>query len=74
MSIENPPAFPQSLAPEGPFGGMTLRDYFAGNILASLPAFDAASCSDGELQEMAVQIYRIATAMLTARQKGTPDE
>ena len=26
---ENPLAFPQPMAQDGPFGGMTLRDYFA---------------------------------------------
>lgn len=26
---EGGPAYPQSLSPEGPFGGMGLRDYFA---------------------------------------------
>ena len=32
MQSENPPAFPQALNPDGPFGGMTLRDWFAGRL------------------------------------------
>ena len=72
MSIENPPAFPNTgnsnwnLTPDP---GMTLRDYFAGKALEAIcPGWNQPA------KEVASRAYAIADAMLTARQKGTPDE
>jgi hypothetical protein len=63
---DNPPAFPQSLSAEGPFGGMSLRDYFAGQALAATVIRSAE-------HETAIQIsdwaYNVADAMLLARAK-----
>lgn len=67
---ENPPAFPNtgnSSWSMSPTEGMTLRDWFAGKHLSTLPEFHIAGCDDEELDEIAVQIYRMADAMLRAR-------
>ncbi len=46
------------------------RDYFAGQALSSI------GCVEGyaDLPALAADCYRVADAMLAARQKGTPDE
>ena len=59
---ENPNAFPGP-----PNHGMTLRDYYAGQALASIVGsseFNAATCS--QLAEIS---YRCADAMLKERSK-----
>ena len=69
----NPPAFPSPMIPEWSEGasGVTLRDYFAGQMLSAIsPNWDVAATSDEDLQKMAHQIYRIADAMLAERAKG----
>ncbi len=69
-------AFPQSLAADGPFGGMTLRDWFAGQAIG---AFIQRATSDkivaGMLEEhiqaetlLARYAYDMADAMLVARE------
>lgn len=81
MSIENPPAFPKN----GGFqDGMTLRDYFAGQAVTAMDfirgdgSYSAEDRKRGEPEQhakwIAISAYRIADAMLAARQKGTPDE
>lgn len=74
MSIENPPAFPQSLAPDGPFGGMTLRDYFAGQALAGYFAAPYTPHMNADHARTAKYCFAMADAMLVARQKGPTDE
>lgn len=73
----NPPAFPRPLSTdehEKPCNssmdqeGMTLRDYFAGQVMAGF-------CADhswyiGNPENMAKFSYQVADAMLTERQKG----
>lgn len=59
------PAFPQSLASEGPFGGMTLRDWFAGQALAIMPALIPGY--QGTADGLAREAYTLADAMLLAR-------
>lgn len=69
---QNPPAFPNignSAWSMNPTEGMTLRDYYAGQLLASMPDFNVAGTSDAELQLVAAQMYRIADAMLAAREQ-----
>lgn len=39
---ENPPVFPQSCAPDGAFGGMEMRDYFAANFRFDGDGFSVA--------------------------------
>lgn len=68
------PAFPVDVEDTGPIGGsyrsggLSLRDYFAGQVL---PAVYAASIARGdELQETIVsEAYEVADAMLTEREK-----
>ncbi len=67
-NVENPPAFPQSIAPDGPFGGMTLRDWFAGQALGAMKLSTGGVRPDGVLCGEAVRsAYAYADAMLTAR-------
>jgi hypothetical protein len=68
----NPPAFPQSAEI---YGGMTLRDYFAGGVAAALcSATDSAGTWMAPLEKSSAYIiadraYAIADAMLAARQE-----
>lgn len=50
-------------------GGMSLRDWFAGKVLASVDWSERniASFSDEDLQKMAGQIYRISDAMISVK-------
>lgn len=58
------PAFPAELSNSGPQGGMTLRDYFAGQMMAAL-------VSDREvvahLPAAARIAYQMADALIAAR-------
>tara|TARA_R110002126_G_scaffold24313_3_gene84776 strand:+ start:151 stop:348 length:198 start_codon:yes stop_codon:yes gene_type:complete len=64
--MNNPPAFPN----EGfngwgnPFQGMTLRDYFAAKALQGLLASDV----NAPMQSFAIRAYKMADAMLKARE------
>ena len=64
----NPKAFPQAIETGAAFRhGMTLRDYFAGQALASIVGsseFNAATCL-----QLADISYRCADAMLKERSK-----
>lgn len=51
-----------------PQGGMSLRDWFAGQALAGLTP--AATEHDWTLKELADHTYRLADAMLEARKGG----
>ena len=69
MTIENPPAFPTDgrIQHGTAYDGMTLRDYFAGQALASqgrLPAH-------WDERSIVKWAYRVADAMLAARQEPT---
>lgn len=66
------PAFPTSLSAEGPFGGMTLRDWFAGHALAGWLATygpDSSHPADrkGASELLAKDAYTLADAMIEAR-------
>ncbi|MBO9380417.1 hypothetical protein GG804_27005 [Sphingomonas histidinilytica] len=78
MTPENLRAFP-SAAIDDQFGGMTLRDWFAGQALpAIITATSAGQHMPGNgfndersIQErMAADAYKIADAMLAERAKG----
>ena len=71
MKDENPPAFPQPLAAEGPFGGMGLRDWFAGQALAGMSAHKDSS--KWEMHEITADAYAYADAMIAARKGGSND-
>jgi hypothetical protein len=64
------PVYPQSLSPEGPFGGMSLRDYFAGQALPAIIAgwIQTRPGSDETWDGMVARLaYESADAMLLAR-------
>lgn len=56
-------AFPQCLNAEGPFGGLSIRDWFAGQAMQGILAHYG---DDGDIGRVA---YRKADEMLAARQK-----
>ncbi len=58
------PAFPCLVARNAPNEGMSLRDYFAGQVLTGLVAFDG----EHEMNAFAQDAYAIADAMLRARE------
>ena len=64
--MNNPPAFPNDAA-KHPFDkvGMTLRDYFAANAMQGLLSSDVYA----PLETFAKQSYKVADAMLAAREK-----
>lgn len=47
-------------------GGMELRDYFAGQYIT----YHFAFCTEAYLLEVSIEAYRVADAMLMAREKG----
>lgn len=57
-------------------GGMSLRDYFAGQTLAGVLANPKTGCVDGDLAEfdaaLSLRSYQIADAMLAERAKAKP--
>lgn len=65
MAENNPRAFP-SAAIDDRYGGMSLRDWFAGQWLAGLAAEGVAASAE----EYAEEAYDIADAMLAQRAKG----
>ena len=76
MELENPNAFPFSAEYGHPAacGGMTLRDWFAGQ--AALPAIGLAEqfSKDASPMPMAASLaYEFADAMLAARKGGSHD-
>ena len=50
--------------------GMTLRDYFAGQVLANIASFELTG--DDHPDDVAEATYRIADAMLKARGQRPP--
>jgi hypothetical protein len=71
---ENPPAFPQPKfdnfghgdAPDAP--GMSLRDWFAGQALASIMQDrNIWDCNENERHDVARRMFQWADAMLAAR-------
>ena len=57
------PAFPESLDGKGPFGGMTLLDYFAGQAVLSAPDYQR-TCDPALTAKWA---YEVAAAMLVEK-------
>ncbi|MFC0305160.1 hypothetical protein ACFSTI_20850 [Rhizorhabdus histidinilytica] len=64
--LDNPPAFPTGVDDTE---GMTLRDWFAGQALASGVSAEDFQCASGETrwQAEARYCYRLADAMLAER-------
>jgi hypothetical protein len=75
---ENPPAFPSIEAhpsydmPMHHFG-MTLRDWFAGQVLAGIAARDSFDPGQASPEQRAKLAYMDADAMLTERLPATPE-
>ena len=74
--IDNPPAFPQGQTPQGPSGGMSLRDWFAGQALAGLLSGAHARRLNTDMAKVMGQTtpnfvaglsYEYADAMIAAR-------
>lgn len=66
------PAFPQSLAPEGPFGGMSIRDWYAGQVMAGMYAGGVVAggfASPTGREANARLAYLQADAMLAERER-----
>jgi hypothetical protein len=64
------PAFPESTSAEGPYGGMSLRDWFAGQALTGIVTLAGNLGTRGAetLAEAAArQAYAAADAMLAKR-------
>jgi len=65
MTDKNKPAFPQCVPHPDDFAhGMTLRDYFAAKAMQVLLA---AGIRSDQYEEDAVQAYKVADAMMKAR-------
>ena len=65
--MNNPQAFPQPNHPPTWTGGegMTLRDYFAAKAMQGLLSSDV----NAKLEDFAKQSYKVADAMLKAREQ-----
>ena len=66
-------AFPTTIGPMADRGGMTLRDWFAGQIAASLTGGIAAagiSTDISDAEKVATAAYTLADAMIAARKGG----
>ena len=68
MKTNGGPAFPPFHDPKSHDSGMTLRDYFAAQVLAGMDADFSPSGLSWFEQHGAAGIYRIADAMLAARE------
>ena len=66
MIAPNPPAFPNT-AGVGLYAGMTLRDWFAGQVLTSAAALPFG---EGDYLHRAKVAYAQADAMLAERSKA----
>lgn len=63
-------AFPQSVSADGPYGGMTLRDYFAAHVAAGMAAFSGTAGISYGPHDIAGRAYQVADAMLLHRDGG----
>ena len=61
------PAFPATMGEHGIEGGMSVRDYFAGQALPSLLPERILPWEDVSAEKVANAAYAIADAMLKAR-------
>ena len=76
--MNNPPAFPTNqyangISPSGFDTGMTLRDYFAANVLQgelSSQSSDVGEWTEKTYPDLARRCYALADAMLAAREEG----
>ncbi|MEQ8822779.1 MAG: hypothetical protein RIC14_00215 [Filomicrobium sp.] len=68
------PAFPLAVAPEFQWAseGMSLRDWFAGQILAGNATYLANLANTGDPTRIAAVAYDVADAMLKRRDEDAP--
>lgn len=67
---ENPSAFPMGNPEQGGYDGMTLRDWFAGQVAAGMAAYSGTAGAAYGPWDIATRSYEIADAMLEARSAG----
>jgi hypothetical protein len=67
------PAFPVFDGQSGPYGGMTLRDYFAAAALTGLRSNNPESAALHSSDNIAHLAYADADAMLAELEKGAGD-
>lgn len=72
MRTKNPTAFPLKHADDKFNPGMTLRDYFAGQIITGIVSNTSVWNDITSLDESAEFAYEIAEALLIERQKYEP--
>lgn len=65
-------AFPNSVQPDFQYAevGMTLRDFFAGQIACGMAAFSGTSGVSYGPGDIAGRAYQVADAMIAAREGG----
>lgn len=62
-------AFPTSTHQDGPYGGMTLRDYFAARALPVCMSVKGTGDPQTQARVVATMAYLMADAMLEARDR-----
>lgn len=73
---KNPPAFPQAPQkslmerPPAPAPGMSLRDWFAGQVMEQMIRNSMDDTGGWEFDGVAYHAYALADAMLREREKG----
>lgn len=73
-TIKNPTAFPLKHSDDKYNPGMTLRDYFAGQVLTGVVSNPSLWQHTETLQQSAEFAYAIAEQLLIARQKYEPKD
>jgi hypothetical protein len=63
-------AFPFDSQGIQPYGGMSLRDWFAGQALGHIPELLKSMCLNPCYEMIAKHSYAIADAMIAARKEG----
>lgn len=61
---------------DAPYGGMSLRDYFAGQAMAAILSLGRGYTYQGGMtpaKEASLDAYTMADAMLAARTEAAPD-
>ena len=74
MKTKNPTAFPLKHADDKFNPGMTLRDYFAGQIITGIVSNTSVWNDITSLDESAEFAYEIADKLLIERQKYEPKD
>lgn len=73
MTTQNIPAFPDAPSPQNGFSGapgMSLRDWFAGQVIGGIVADPTVRRIEYTATELARKAYVLADAMIAEREKG----